>query len=140
MNPGEFVGLVIRDETLNPKPSDVCNSEPGYTAQKCRLLKCNLRTSALFTSMSNPACVYATPPPYKTKQNVKIAAFNSEPQYLEALNPQNPPSPEVLCSGPTALKSLLLRFVLTLHAIDVAQSKDWGVEPAWRFLGLSRYL
>eukprot|EP00439_Symbiodinium_sp_Y106_P021975 s2940_g2.t1 len=30
----------------------------------------------------------------------------------------------VLCSGPTALKSLLLRFVLTLHAIDVAQSKE----------------
>ncbi|CAE7582642.1 unnamed protein product [Symbiodinium natans] len=62
----------------------------------------------------------------------------SDDHFFKLLHAQA--SRAVLCSGPTALKSLLLRFVLTLHAIDVAQSKEverHEVDRSQGFLGSS---
>eukprot|EP00913_Durusdinium_trenchii_P010835 g10164.t1 len=46
----------------------------------------------------------------------------SDDHFFKLLHAQD--ARAVMVSGPTALKSLMLRFVLTLHACDVARSKD----------------
>ncbi|CAK8991914.1 Uncharacterized protein SCF082_LOCUS2863 [Durusdinium trenchii] len=46
----------------------------------------------------------------------------SDDHFFKLLHAQD--ARAVMVSGPTALKSLMLRFVLTLHACDVARSKE----------------
>ncbi|CAL1173555.1 unnamed protein product, partial [Cladocopium goreaui] len=46
----------------------------------------------------------------------------SDDHFFKLLHAQD--ARAVMVSGPTALKSLMLRFVLTLHACDVARSEE----------------